>query len=185
LPASVSAIRANPELFAKWTDLKTGRLIDFTRVLADRARVYRAPLATMRDLYARVVLEPPSRDWFAQDFDRFLGAYDYTAILAMPRLEGVAPGDAQRWLSGLVDAARRHPGALDKTVFELQAVDWTQPADSKQRFISTPVLVDEMRLLMRLGARNFGYYPDDFVIDAPAAAALHRGLSLQSYPYRP
>ncbi len=185
LPDSVSAIRANPELFAKWTELKTTRLIDFTHVLTDRARVYRSPLTTVRNIYSRVVLEPQSRDWFAQDFDRFLDAYDYTAILAMPRLEGIEPGEARSWLSHLVEVVGGHPNALEKTIFEVQAVDWTQPGTSRERIIPTTTLVDEMRMFLRMGARNFGYYPDDFVIDAPTAAKLHRGISLQSYPYRP
>jgi biofilm PGA synthesis lipoprotein PgaB len=40
-----------------------------------------------------------------------------------------------------------------------------------------------MRLLLRLGALNFGYYPDDFVAGLPDQHALHKVFSLQSYPY--
>jgi hypothetical protein len=42
-----------------------------------------------------------------------------------------------------------------------------------------------MRLLLRLGALNFGYYPDDFLIDHPNQGRLHRDFSLQSYPATP
>jgi hypothetical protein len=42
-----------------------------------------------------------------------------------------------------------------------------------------------MRLLLRLGALNFGYYPDDFLIDHRNQGRLHRDFSLQSYPATP
>ena len=50
-----------------------------------------------------------------------------------------------------------YPGALDKTVFELQAVDWR-----KERRISLDdgqLLAEWMRRLQHNGAQSFGYYP--------------------------
>jgi biofilm PGA synthesis lipoprotein PgaB len=40
-----------------------------------------------------------------------------------------------------------------------------------------------MRLLLRMGALNFGYYPDDFIAGLPDQRTLHPAFSLQSYPY--
>jgi poly-beta-1,6-N-acetyl-D-glucosamine N-deacetylase len=49
--------------------------------------------------------------------------------------------------------------------------------------IPTEILARQMRLLLRLGALNFGYYPDDFIAGHPDEHLLHREFSLQSYPY--
>ena len=70
---------------------------------------------------------------------------------------------------------------LERTIFELQSVDWCDHSKT----VPASTLVQQMRLLQRLGAVNFGYYPDDFIGNHPQAKALHRGISLQTYPYRP
>jgi biofilm PGA synthesis lipoprotein PgaB len=185
LPRSIEAIRRDPELFRRWTSLKTETLIAFTQELADRARLYRSPLKTARNIFARPLLEPESEAWLAQNYDRFLAAYDQTAVMAMPYMENVPAGEADAWLRRLVDRAARAPGGLERTVFELQAVDWRAKNGDADRRIPTETLAGQMRLLARLGARNYGYYPDDFIAGHPDAAQLHRELSLQSHPYRP
>jgi biofilm PGA synthesis lipoprotein PgaB len=70
-----------------------------------------------------------------------------------------------------------HPGALAKTVFELQATDWRsgQP-------VPTATLATQMERLQRLGVVNFGYYPDDFLQDHPALARVKPAISLQTFP---
>lgn len=185
LPASIDAIRADPAAMQRWTSLKTETLIAFTQELTARARRYRSPLATARNIYARPVLDPSSEVWFAQSFDRFLEAYDYTAIMAMPLMEDVAPRNVEAWLRRLVGVVAARPLGLKRTIFELQAFDWRKRPDGSDRKIPTSTLGRQMRLLARLGALNFGYYPDDFIDDHPDAARLHRDFSLQSYPYRP
>jgi hypothetical protein len=42
-----------------------------------------------------------------------------------------------------------------------------------------------MRLLLRGGALNIGYYPDDFVMNRPAVDELRRVTSVHAYPYSP
>jgi biofilm PGA synthesis lipoprotein PgaB len=81
----------------------------------------------------------------------------------------------------LVDAAKQHPEGLQKTIFELQTFDWNHPG----RKIPSATLVRQMQLLQRLGAVNFGYYPDDFIRNHPHDRDLHRAISMQTYPYRP
>ena len=49
--------------------------------------------------------------------------------------------------------------------------------------IPSATLAGQMRLLLRLGALNFGYYPDDFATGLPDQRTLHPVFSLQSYPY--
>jgi len=185
LPASVGQIRADSRLSHRWAEFKTDALIDFTRELADTARRSRAPLRTARNMYARPVLEPASVAWFAQQYDKFLAAYDSVAIMAMPRMEQVAPDQAEAWLLRLVAEARARPDGLRRTVFELQAVDWRNKGrDAARREVPSQEIAGQMRLLARNGALNFGYYPDDFVRDHPAARVIHREFSLQSHPYR-
>jgi biofilm PGA synthesis lipoprotein PgaB len=183
LPASIEAIRADPEAMRRWTRLKTDALLAFTAELTARARIYRAPLLTARNMYAQPALDGQSEEWFAQQLDRFLAAYDYTAIMAMPAMENVPTRDADAWLRRLVAAVAARPQGLGRTIFELQAVDWRQATAGNDTNVPAATLVREMRLLLRMGALNFGYYPDDFIAGLPDQRTLHPAFSLQSYPY--
>jgi biofilm PGA synthesis lipoprotein PgaB len=178
LPTSIAAIRADPETMQRWTRFKTDALIKFTAELAAQTRVYVAPLLTARNIYARPVLDPHSEEWFAQQFDRFLASYDDTAVMAMPDMENVPAGEANAWLKRLVATVATRPLGLKRTIFELQTVDWRSNTP-----IPTEMLVQQMRLFLRMGALNFGYYPDDFVTNHPNERLLHPVFSLQSYPY--
>jgi poly-beta-1,6-N-acetyl-D-glucosamine N-deacetylase len=183
LPPSITAIRADPVLMQRWTRLKTDALLEFTGELTARAKLYRSPLHTARSMYARPVLDGHSEEWFAQDLDRFLATYDYTAIMAMPALENVPARDSEAWLRRLVATVATRPQGLKRTIFELQAVDWRRPVAGNDSRIPDATLVRQMRLFLRLGALNFGYYPDNFVAGAPDQRTLHPAFSLQSYPY--
>jgi len=183
LPDSIAAIRADPEAMRRWTRLKTDALLSFTEELTAQARAYRTPLTTVRNIYAAPVLDPRAEEWFAQDLDRFLATYDYTAIMAMPYMEGVPPKDADAWLRRLVATVAQRPHGLARTIFELQAVDWRTEAEGDHIKVPTATLARQMRLLLRLGALNFGYYPDNFVEGHPVEPELHPTFSLQSYPY--
>jgi biofilm PGA synthesis lipoprotein PgaB len=175
LPVSLDAIRADPALMARWTRHKTAALIAFTGELTERVRRYQGSIKTARNLYARTVMEPASEARFAQSLPDFLAAYDYAALMAMPRLEGASrPAD---WLDALVRKVAARPGALAKTVFELQSVDWVTRLP-----VPAPELARQMQALQRLGAVNIGYYPDDFGADRPALAIIKPALSLQSFP---
>jgi len=184
-PASIAAIRANPQLMSKWTSYKTRALIDFTHTLATHVKYYRAPLITVRNIYAPVVIKPQSEEWFAQNYAQFLDAYDYVAVEAMPRLENVPSREAAKWMNQLVDAVVKYPNGLKHTIFELQSVDWRKQSQGNSRAVPTEELGGQMRLLSRRGALNFGYYPDDFVTNTPNAQLLHRDFSVQTYPYLP
>lgn len=172
-----SILWASADEMRHWSRLKTGYLIDFTRELADTVRQYRPEIRTARNLYARAVLDPAGEGRFSQNLGLFLQHYDETALMAMPYLEGA--GDAESWLRELVAAVDREPHGLEKTVFELQSVDWTDP----KRPLATRALARHMRLLQSLGAVHFGYYPDDFHRDHPAAESLHPAFSINSDPF--
>ena len=180
LPGTLEAIRADNTHAAAWTRAKTAYLIDFTQSLAAKVRHYRPAVKTARNLYARVVLQPDSEHWFAQSYSEFLRTYDFTAIMAMPGLEDVAAGDATNWLRELARTVTAIPGAMEKTVFELQARNWD---DGK--FIDTTTLTEQIYAIHSSGIANFGYYPDDFVNDQPNLEALRPFISLETFPYLP
>ena len=105
---------------------------------------------TARNLFALPIPEPQSEARFAQNLDDFLAAYDWTVPMAMPLMESV-PIDASRRLTRLVQAVARHPGALKKTIFELQARDWNR---RQQNAIPDQQLADWMRLLRLNGVKT-------------------------------
>jgi len=69
------------------------------------------------------------------------------------------------------------PEGLKRTVFELQSVDW-----NTRKPVPESTLAAQMQRIQRLGAVNIGYYPDDFLADRPALAAIKPALSLQNFP---
>lgn len=177
LPASVDTIRQDSQLRRDWTRRKTAALTDFTVELKDVLRRYHPELRTARNLYAPVVLAPESEEWFAQSFRNALATYDYTAVMAMPYMEGA--DDAQAWLNRLIEAVRSVPDGMRKTVFELQARDWRngQPIPGSR-------LAAQLRQLHLAGARSFGYYPDDFHRNQPDAAVIKPVISVEYHPER-
>ncbi|MGY8526086.1 poly-beta-1,6-N-acetyl-D-glucosamine N-deacetylase PgaB [Paracidovorax citrulli] len=180
LPDTIAALRADPATMQRWTRFKSRALIGFTGELAERVRKIRGPkIKTARNIFAAPILQPESEAWFAQNLDDFLGAYDWTAPMAMPYMENVAAGKENAWLDALVDAVARRPGALDRTVFELQSRDWraqgSPPVDSE-------VLAGWMQRLQRRGARSFGHYPDDFHQNQPRLETILPALSNDWYP---
>lgn len=166
---------------ARWTRFKSRALIAFTQSLTERVRAIRGPqVQTARNIYAMPVLDPASEAWFGQNLADFLQAYDWVAPMAMPLMENVSRADSGRWLDQLVGKVAAYPGALDKTVFELQAVDWR-----KERRISLDdgqLLAEWMRRLQRNGAQSFGYYPDNFLDDRPKLDAVRPVLSSARFP---
>jgi len=185
LPKSIKAIRAKPRLMRLWTKFKTEQLILLTKEIATYVRQVRPKILTVRNIYAPVALQPETQEWFAQNYNRFLQSYDYTAIMAMPHMENVPDDISQAWMDALVNVAKNHAQGLQRTLFELQAVDWRKQTEGEDRAIPTQDLVAQMRALEKQGAMNFGYYPDDFVTNTPDAALLQKEFSLQPSMYAP
>ncbi len=185
LPDNIKAIRNDPDSMKRWTEFKTQALINFTNELTRHVRLYREPIKTVRNIYASLMLDPKSEEWFAQNYSRFLDAYDYTAVEAMPDMENIPHEHQDLWMGYLMSVAAGKRDGLKKTIFELQTVDWRKNADDVDRNISSEKLLHEMRLLQSKGAMNIAYYPDDFLNNMPDEKALHTEFSLQSYPYKP
>lgn len=186
LPASIAEIRADPDAMQRWTRFKSRYLVDFTLELAKEVKAIRGPhVLTARNLFAGPIVDPKSEAWFAQNLDDFLAAYDWTAPMAMPLMENVPEGQELAWLDRVVDSVALRPGALRRTVFELQARDWREAPDGAESTpVDTEVLAQWMRRLQLRGARNFGYYPDDFVQNHPALEEIRPAISDSWYPLR-
>lgn len=158
------------------TQARTQALIDFTLQLKASAEKWRPKLKTVRNLYARPVLEPASQAWFAQRLDLFNHAYDYTALMAMPWMEG--SGKPEAWLDELVGAVRAHDPQLSQTLFELQTVDWNTRKPIPGERINAII-----RRLQAQGVRHLGWYPDDFIGDHPRLPDARAGMSARNFPY--
>ena len=176
LPDTVDGIRKDPAALKQWTEKKTQLLTDYSLRLAEKLQQWQPKLKTARNMYASVVLEPQSQDWFAQSLPNFLAHYDYTAIMAMPYMEGAS--EPLPWLQKLVKTVAAAPGGLEKSVFELQAVDW-----KTNKAIPSKELAIQMETLLDAGARSYGYYPDDFPRDEPHLDDLIDIFSLRNFPY--
>ena len=155
----------------QWAQLKSRTLLELSETLASTVRHYHPDLKTARNLFASALLDKQSIHYLAQDFGQYLETYDYVALMAMPGLE--AAEDERTFFEQLVSAVRNRTGGLERTIFELQTVDWRRadPIDSQR-------LRETMRWLQSLGVRHLGYYPDDFIIDHPKFDDLRYGISL-------
>jgi len=161
----------DPALKEQWAQLKSRTLLELSRTLANKVRRYHPGLKTARNLFASALLDEQSLHYLAQDFDQYLETYDYTALMAMPGLE--AAEDEHRFYKQLVAAVRDRKDGFERTIFELQTVNWRQstPIDSQH-------LRQTMRWLQSLGVRHLGYYPDDFIGGHPNFEDLRYGMSL-------
>jgi biofilm PGA synthesis lipoprotein PgaB len=174
LPGSVAEIRKVDDLVGRWTILKINYLDDFAREISEIVRREKPALFTARNLYAQVALNPRSETWYSQALENSIRHYDFTAIMAMPYMEGaVDPLQFQRDLFKAVD---RFPDGRRKVIFELQSVDWRHD----QRPIPTSEIVESIEVLYGLGAMHVGYYPDMLFDSHPDPASMRRVFSLRA-----
>ncbi|KAI3491572.1 hypothetical protein L1887_44193 [Cichorium endivia] len=162
------------------TRQKSQTLIGLTHALSLAVKHIRGPqIKTARNMFALPILQPESEAWFAQNLDDFLAEYDWTVPMAMPLMESVPADESDAWLTRLVNAVAARPGALDKTIFELQARDWDQ---KPHRAVSDSQLSQWMRVLQLNGVKNYGYYPDDFINNQPDISRIRPEFSSYWYP---
>lgn len=165
LAPSIQTLRSDDQLTQQWTRLKTKTLTQFTLQLRNRVEaVTGSRVKTARNLFALPVLEPESSQWFGQNLDDFLRHYDFTAIMAMPLMEGVEADASSTWIATLVDAITQKPNGLAQTVFELQTKDWSLPGSPA---IDSNLFEQWLNVLQDKGVWHFGYYPDDFHQNQP------------------
>ncbi len=173
----ISMARSDPELSKRWARFKTQTLIDFGNELIEVLREQQPELKTARNLFAPAALDDSSEIWLAQSLSLFLDSYDYVALMAMPYLEN--SDDPNRYLDRLAAAVAQHDGGLDRTIFELQTIDWRTGTA-----VPAPILYKQMRWLQAAGVRHLAYYPDDFIANSPDLEQIRQGISLADYPFR-
>jgi biofilm PGA synthesis lipoprotein PgaB len=130
---------------------------------------------TVRNLFAEPILHPSAESWYAQSLPAFLSNYNVVAVMSMPEMENAKR--ANSWLKHLALIVAAKPDGIQKTVFELQSVDWRtgKPVPESQ-------FARQIRLLQGNGAIHFAYYPDDVEKNNPAIKRLIPLFSASSYP---
>lgn len=177
----IASIRRSPEQFRAWSRYKSRFLIDFTKDLTQTVRDIRGPqVKTARNIYAMPILEPETEEWFAQNLNDFMQTYNWTAVMAMPLMEKVPLKQSNQWLKQLVKTTMAQEGARNKVLFELQTLDWNN--DGSHRPIPSSQVAEWMYQLQMSGARNFGYYPDDFLNNHPDLKTIRPAFSSHWYP---
>ena len=182
LKASVEKIRNDRSEFLQWTRHKTAFLDDFAMELAQIVNDYRPGIKTARNLYAQVALNKDAQEWYAQSLSESIQRYDYTAIMAMPHMEQV--DDAGAFYNQLVSNIKDLECGLDRTVFELQTVNWRKSSEP----ISSQELGLTIQHLYDLGVNHIAYYPDDLFHNNPNADLMKRAFAkkaIRMYPFNP
>ena len=82
-----------------------------------------------------------------------------------------------QWLAELATAAAHYPEGLKKSVFELQTVNW-----KTREKIPSPIFIEQLELLKKMGVHHIGYYPDDVYLDQPRLTDLQKHFSLPALP---
>jgi len=172
---AIDAAHHSPELNRRWARFKTRALIEFTQSLIDTVQRYRPSIKTARNLFAPALLDDNAEIYLAQDYELFAETYDYVALMAMPYFENAAK--PSKFFLDLIEGVRAYDRGLQKTIFELQTIDWRD-----QRPLPVEELRDTMRWLQSQGVKHIGYYPDDFIRGAPSLKDLKTGISLAVYP---
>jgi biofilm PGA synthesis lipoprotein PgaB len=154
---------------------RTRALIEFTNELAAHVRHWSPELATVRNLFAEPVLHPDAESRYAQSLPALLSNYNIVALMAMPEMENAK--NPKSWLANLARIVAGEPEGTQKTVFELQSVDW-----QTRKPVAEGQFAEQIHLLQDKGALHFAYYPDDFEKDNPAIKRLIPVFSASSYP---
>ena len=167
----------SPEQKKQWMKVKTRALNQLTERLKKAVLNCRPRARFVRTLYAPVLENPESEEWFAQNYQESLENYDQVMILAYPRLEKV--GSPGRWLKKLVRIAGTYPGGLAKTVFKVQSYDW-----KKNRWIDSRTVNEWLRILVSAGARYVAYYPDNYIENKPDNRIIRDMISVEDFPFK-
>lgn len=151
-----------PSQLAKF---KTAYLDQFAEGISKIIKQQQPNMVTARNMYAPVVLDPESENWFSQSMPSTYQYYDYNAIMAMPYMEEA--DDHQQFYLDLIQQSKKYDPTLDRTIFELQAVNWIN-----NQKISTQEITETIQFLKQHGVKHIGYYPDDFVNEHPQPSKL-------------
>lgn len=171
LASSVTKIRADKKQFQAWTTLKTHYLDNFAMQLAQIVRNEQPGLKTARNLYAQVALNKDAQEWYAQSLSESIKNYDYTAIMAMPYMEQA--NNHKQFYKDIVHTIKQDQCGLERTVMELQTVDWRKESEP----ISSSELSDTIKDLYSMGVHHIAYYPDNVFKNNPDADTIREDFA--------
>ncbi len=161
----------------EWSQIKTAAVNRFVEALQAEVRYFRPEAKFARNIYSEAVLNPIAEEWLGQSFDEYVRRYDYTVIMAYPRMEHVdGMKKIKQWFSVMVDEATKRQ-ALDKVVFKIQSFDWSQGV-----WIPEKELVKELRYLLSRGVRHIAYYPDNVFENRPRMEEMVPVMSAREFP---
>ncbi len=158
-----------------WTDAKTDKLVELTSRIMAKVLYYRPETLFARTVYAPILTNPGSEEWFCQNYDKCLMNYDFTVVMAYPRMEGKFW--ERDWLRELVRKAGERPDGLRKTVFKVQAFDWKE-----DEWIPDSKLRRWVRALVAAGAHHVSYYPDGLFEGRPGLGTARDIMSSRDFP---
>ena len=161
-----------------WIERKTETLTALSVRLKEAVLVYRPQSKFARTLYAPVLADPKSEEWFAQSYAESLKTYDYVVIMSYPYMEKIK-GRHVKWFERLVADARGYPSGLRKTIFKVQTYDW-----EKKRWIATETVDSWLRTLVAAGAWHVAYYPDNYLENKPEADRIRIMMSKEEFPFQ-
>lgn len=173
LPQNLQNIRDNDAELQKWTAFKTQYIDDFAMQLAAKVRQYQPFLLTARNLYAQVALQPYAENWYSQSLEQSLNRYDFTAIMAMPYMEQAPNSD--KFYQDIVNRVKSFPNGMEKTVFELQSVDWRT-----NKKVPSEEMAKTIQSLYAQGVMHVAYYPDDPIQGHPDTSIMKKAFDLKS-----
>ena len=173
--ASLRSDEIGPDELPEGAPGRTEILFQLLGHLQNKVREYRPLSRFARNIFAPALISKEAQNYFAQDYQEYLRRYDYTVVMTYPRMEKVK--NWKRWFFKLVTAAKRKRG-LDKTVFKLQAYDWQARA-----CIPANELLNQLRWIHALGAKNLAYYPDNMYANCPNKELVRLILSTKQYPF--
>ncbi|MBU0758952.1 MAG: poly-beta-1,6-N-acetyl-D-glucosamine N-deacetylase PgaB [Candidatus Omnitrophica bacterium] len=169
--------KLSPEQKEEWTKLKTGKLIELTDEFKKAVLYYRPQALFARTLYAEVLTDPDSEEWYAQNYAESLKAYDYVVLMAYPKME--EESHSISWLNELVQDAEEYPDGIKKTVFKVQAYDW-----EREKWIAPKTVSSWLKRLVASGAWNVGYYPDSYILNKPDQDIIRTIMSKEDFSFK-
>lgn len=165
----------DPVLQRRFAELKTRQIVALTDELMRAVRAHQPAARSARNMFSSALLDPDGEVYLAQNYELFAEHYDHVALMAMPYFENA--DDPIRYYQALLDAVSGFDFTSQKTIFELQTVDW-----KKNSRLPDVELRRTMRWLQAHGIKHIAYYPDDFIAGYPDVVELRRGISLAQYP---
>jgi biofilm PGA synthesis lipoprotein PgaB len=140
-------------------------------------KIHQPHALTVRKINSVLLDKKSKRRGVQDDFAKLIKQYDFV-ILSIPPDNNEAAND-QPSLEGLMDYVAEFPEGIKRTIFELQSNN-----NALYKPVPAKALSDGLSKLQLNGARNFGYFPDNALINRPSLNEIRPIISLKTNPGR-